>query len=818
MWSRCAPTRSESRRQARAIRPRKGKLDGHKSQGAFCHITAEFSGSFTPPPKSINDILSAIKNVNLTPQRCENVVTFSEEEVRESMRSYPPGTLNRVRFALHQAEREFHRGNFLRSVKYQQWGIDAMPSNWRAGRARNYATLATYFVYAGDFAAADDALSQALGSAAGIKRSRYTGQAKGWDWFRFEFNLGRAAIAESKGDLIRGEATYLQAFDEADQADLYGEPLGFAKLALARNLTRQGRLLEAENTVREVLRYRLGSQQTTTTIVATALMRLSENLYEQGRYGEAEALARATVTLYRILCVAPENLFLTTTQNVLGKSLVAQERWPEALAQYAAMRADMADDPGSFERMFAGNLYRALALLHGGKTAEAVEHLQAALERSRERLGDKHYNTAEIRGFFAMARLAEGDREAALDEFSAATRILLKRSREADDESTTFAARDRRLNLILGSYIGLLADIRGTALARDAGIDAVSEAFRLAEIARSRSVQRALSASGARAALTDPTLADLARREQDTQKQVAALYGTLAQALARPFGKQDRELIDGLRITIDQLRGARAALMEEIEGRFPDYANLVNPQPPTLEAVRTTLRPGEALISTYTSEDRSYVWALPKSGPVVFAAVPLGRDGLARRVDLLRRALDPNARTLNDIPDFDIGAAHDLYKELLEPVEDGWRRANTLLVVAHGPLGALPLAVLPTAPSTLAPEAEPLFSRYKDVPWLARSHAVATLPSVGSLVAQRALPAGNPRRRAFAGFADPWFSEAQASEAATAKRQVAKALTGRGLLATRGLPVTLRSLPQMQYRWQPGGRGVRHRKAESDLS
>jgi CHAT domain-containing protein len=118
-------------------------------------------------------------------------------------------------------------------------------------------------------------------------------------------------------------------------------------------------------------------------------------------------------------------------------------------------------------------------------------------------------------------------------------------------------------------------------------------------------------------------------------------------------------------------------------------------------------------------------------------------------------------------------------------------------VVAHDALGALPLAVLPSAPAALGSETEPMFSRYRSAPWLARSHAITVLPSVSSLVAQRALPAGDPTRRAFAGFADPWFSEAQASEAVAEAQQTTAALTSRGLLATRGLPVTLRSLPQM---------------------
>jgi CHAT domain-containing protein len=759
-------------------------------------ITAEFGGSFTPPPKSINDLLTLIDKGRAEPQACDGDPTLTDEEVRALMsatRVYGKRTGFGAHTAVAQSEIQFERGSFPRSIKYMKWAIRA--DDRRGSLAGRYAQLAVYHAYSGDLSAAEAAISQANGYAVGLKPGNWQGGERAAAWFYFHINAGRAAVADLRGDLVRGESFHRLAIERSGKWPDSG-PKVFNRIALARNLMRQGRLMEAENVVRDALRYPL-SQDPASPESAAALAAFSEILYEQDRYVDAEALAHITVELYRSMCVQRGNLLLAVARNVLAKSLVGQERWQEALAVYEAVRADMASDPDSFQSMSAGNLYLGLALLHTGRTGQAVETLRQALDRSRKRLGDRHYKTAEIRGFLAMTRLAEGNQAQALDEFAAATEILLTRSREADDDGATFAARDRRMNLILGSYIGLLADIRGKKLEGAAQIDAVAEAFRLAEVARARSVQRSLSASGARAALDNSELAELARREQDTQKQVAALYGALATAVSRSGDQQNRKLIDGLRITIDQLRGARAALMGEIEARFPEYARLVNPQPPSLETVRAALRPGEALISTYTAEERTYVWAVPKDGAASFAAVPLGRDDLGRRVDVLRRALDPNARTLGEIPEFDLAAAHDLYRELLEPVADGWRSADTLLVVANGALGALPLAVLPTAPVALVPESEPLFSRYRSVPWLARSHAITVLPSVSSLVAQRALPAGDPTRRAFAGFADPWFSEAQASEAAGELQQTTAALTSRGLLATRGLPVTLRSLPQM---------------------
>ena len=84
-----------------------------------------------------------------------------------------------------------------------------------------------------------------------------------------------------------------------------------------------------------------------------------------------------------------------------------------------------------------------------------------------------------------------------------------------------------------------------------------AEAFRVAEIARGQCVQQALVASGARAAARNPALADLVRREQNALKQIAALYGLLAQAMSAPTDQRDAAAIS--RVRIDMLATATNA-------------------------------------------------------------------------------------------------------------------------------------------------------------------------------------------------------------------------------------------------------------------
>ena len=128
---------------------------------------------------------------------------------------------------------------------------------------------------------------------------------------------------------------------------------------------------------------------------------------------------------------------------------------------------------------------------------------------------------------------------------------------------------------------------------------------------------------------------------------------------------------------------------------------------------------------------------------------------------------------------------------MLRPVEAGWKPAKSLIVVANGDLGLLPLSLLPTAPTELkAQEGGALFANYRDVPWLARTHAVTSVPSAATLRTLRALPAASPKRDPLIGFGDPLFNGEQAAEAATPPPLVQVAS------ATRGLPFVRRNTPQ----------------------
>src|SRR5581483_8195760 len=258
-------------------------------------------------------------------------------------------------------------------------------------------------------------------------------------------------------------------------------------------------------------------------------------------------------------------------------ALVAQGRWTDALASYDAMMAGLAGDEVGTRRFGFGTLDWAAALIKTARAEPAVAMVQRIVERRRQFYGEQHYATALARGYLGMALAAQGQRDLALDAFRAALPMLLAKPPTSAEEGQTLRAQ--RLHLVLDAYIRLLTAIRGTPAETRAQLDATGEAFRLADAARGQTVQKALGAASARVALRDPALAELARREQDTGQALTGLEATLVNALSAPADQQDSQAVTVLRDQIAQLRQTRDGLRQEIERRFPDYAELINPKP-----------------------------------------------------------------------------------------------------------------------------------------------------------------------------------------------------------------------------------------------
>jgi CHAT domain-containing protein len=440
-----------------------------------------------------------------------------------------------------------------------------------------------------------------------------------------------------------------------------------------------------------------------------------------------------------------------------------------------------------YDAFFPRNSDVMLSLLKTGRIEEATKTISTAYRAYHEFLGGKNYVTAEILGLRGMANAMMGNSRQAMEDFTESVPVLLKwRAATGSDYP-----KRQRLKIIVEAYLDLLTWIHERKLEKEFRINAFDVSFKLFDAISTSTVRDALGASGARAAAVTPDLADLVRREQDSLNQVNALQTTLSNTLAVPSDQQNLNAINDLKAALETLRNARAALLDEITRRFPKYSDFIDPKPSTPSAVQKHLRPGETLIALYPATDRTFVWAIPHKKGVQLVIVPAGKKDLQKTVAHLRNALDSHPATVGDIPEFDLRETYELYYKLLKPIEDCWKDAKDLVIITPGPLGQLPFSVLPTAPVKPVRQKKELFASYREVPWLIRKVSITRLPSVSSFLTLRSLPRGDPNRRAFVGFGDPFFNRVQLAKAAKEHAYPGTELENQeGSVRVRGIRIT----------------------------
>ncbi len=694
---------------------------------------------------------------------------------------------------------------------------DAEPNQHRGAAINALGNIARLYVSMGDitqagtYAGRVQALVQeARGSPNPKWRAAYAIYGHSWE---ADADETRGIVLSARGQYAEAEAAFqrAEAFRRASLKDLprfeFPPPpeqiiqsADNDLVSSAINESKQNRLSEAEAGARRALLEILKTRGKYSPSTPYFIAELSSVLVEQGRYPEAEQLARSALDVQRTLGIADSSPTSANVLSQLGNILMLQRKTADASEIYAQLDKAIAQWSPEQRQAFQINGSRIIALYASGQIAQGIAAAEELVKRQTTRTGPGSYDTASAHGTLAVGYARAGRDADAIREFKTALPVLMASARENgdDDDPTLVAAREGRLQRIVENYIGVLA--RGSTASNDIAV----ETFALADAVRGHAVQKALADSNARAVAKDPALAALVRKEQDLAKQIGAELGALNNMLALPSEQRNDQDVRSLNAAIEKLRSDRKAAQQDIKQRFPAYANLVDPKPPSVDDIKAALRPGEALLSFYFGQDASFVWAVPKDGAVAFATVPATATQLAAKIHTLREALEPQITMVSEIPPFDLTLAYELYSLLLKPVEASWQPAKSLIVATNGALGELPLSLLPTAPAQVDPKAKPLFAGYRGVPWLARTHAVTVLPSVSALVTLRRLPASSPNRETLIGFGDPYFNEQEAAEAESeqslAGQQLAEAAPANSGtdVVSRGAPLKLRAAPHVE--------------------
>jgi CHAT domain-containing protein/tetratricopeptide (TPR) repeat protein len=823
-----------------------------KEQGPTAEIAKEAAAlptAFVAPPRTITDITAILDGEKPDAEKIDKLRADAIAEVpakasREELarfyykRGQARAQLGQLRDATVDAEKalETARGavdaNLLGRLEqfaagqyslagdpkhameiFQQQARDTDAKGARAFQFGAFRQISQILLKMGDLAQAEAYLQRSLkliqeARTSGLPGWRTSYAIRGQSW-EADIEYHRAVIFEARGQFAQAEKAY-RLSEQRRRASVKGimsspnpppesqvlQSADSMVLHLAQMEAKQGRLAEAEADARRALLARLKDQGKYNPVTPIYIGGLAGILIEQGRYPEAEQLIRVALEINRAVGVAEDSGTVVRELSTLAQVLNLQHKRKEAIAIYAEIDKATANWDPKLREVLDLNGSRINSLYAAGQFDRGIAVAETLLKREIAQLGEKSNDAANTRANLAFGYMKVHRNADAAREFQAAIPILIAGASENsdDDNSAGVAVRRDRLQNFVEAYIGLLQRMQ----AANGDDSAAVQTFALADAIRGQSVQKALAASSARAQIKDAALAELVRREQDLSKQVNAQLGTLNNALALPSGQRDENGVQALNVAIGNLRKQRDASRAEIAKRFPSYANLIDPKAPSVDEIKATLRPDEALLSFYFGREASFVWAVPKDGKVTFAAIPATAGDVQTKIHALRKALEPDAAMISDIPPFDLAAANQLYSLLLKPVEAGWKQAKSLIVVTNGALGLLPLSLLPTAPVEAQNDNGLIFSGYRSAPWLARTHAVTLVPSAAALRTLRQLPPGLLARDPFIGFGDPYFSAEQAADAAAEAKPLKVASADAASTATRGMPLRRRSSPHTE--------------------
>ncbi|QIQ86036.1 CHAT domain-containing protein [Erythrobacter sp.] len=264
-----------------------------------------------------------------------------------------------------------------------------------------------------------------------------------------------------------------------------------------------------------------------------------------------------------------------------------------------------------------------------------------------------------------------------------------------------------------------------------------AEAFAAAQDALQDRATRAVAQNAASEFAARAGFGELARQREAISREIASL--------ARDGMAGSREYRQAV------------ARQEDIDWQLqqaaPEFFRLIRPRALPLAEARALLGQGEAVVLVLPTEYGTHVMAVTPEGEAWHKS-DLTADEVAGSARRLREDLDPWGAGVISYWDagFEAGAAHDLFRELIEPVMPVLAASDALLYATGPELASIPLTVLVAAAPDTAGERH---HDYRAMSWLGDRFAMAQLPSIASLAFLRTNVKTASRQRSIVGFADP---------------------------------------------------------------
>ncbi len=434
-----------------------------------------------------------------------------------------------------------------------------------------------------------------------------------------------------------------------------------------------------------------------------------------------------------------------------------QRRFAEAepFAREAVRRRETTSGPDDINTHKARFNY-GVAIMEQGRAAEALPLFEGALTAQMADPFASDRDTIILRTTLARAYLLIGEPDTAQAQIDGALAL----ARQARERRLTGGGRERQ-DLVLAALSRAVAGSERndplspafdvamlTAWAlhtRDA--TAIDRAFRAAQDLTLSDAGDAINQAAARQLAGGGTLGLLIRQRQQAAQTAIAADRALRQAVQQ----RNASNIVALRTTRDETAARLAQFDADVMAQFPGYAALVSPASVGIADIQRSLENDQAVLMLMASEGHQYIFAIGKTA-ARWQRIDGGAAAVAAAVARLRCRIDEATCSIADYdaaiaaeqagtpsaidtvyPRYDRGTAWQLYRDIIQPVEDVLPRGGRIFVINSGAIASLPLAVLVTQDPGSAAEAGDAASLLA-TPWLGDRYAFVTLASASALL------------------------------------------------------------------------------------
>ncbi len=377
----------------------------------------------------------------------------------------------------------------------------------------------------------------------------------------------------------------------------------------------------------------------------------------------------------------------------------------------------------------------AISLSSAGRVAESASLLEVASELSQTTLGARHFLTLKFLENHTTALLKLGRHAEALP----VARTLAQSSRErtktlgqAGIRGTSQRDRERQGRLSIERDLAN-ALWSNHQLDEELQPSLRAETFEALQLATANNVSKAVGEAAASRFAESVGLAELVKERRALDR--AWLETEEAFVSAQTGGEATQADRVTLRDRLDLIETRMAEIDALLSEEAPQFFTILSQQAVELAELREVLDEDEAILFLVPTERGTHAMAVTRED-MSWVRSDRNEDAITTHVNDFRFGLEIQAGAAF-LPLFDFDLAHELYTDLIEPVEDALESKRRVYVVADGALSRLPLGTLiasPVADDANGEDSEVL----RSADWLADRYALVQLPSLQSLVYIRA--------------------------------------------------------------------------------